>query len=191
MKQQRKHGVILPLTMVSRRLEPPLFDRDSYWVSRPPKDKHVVEVLDLSLKLVDTSFQNCQLSRVARITKPATHVLDFCGSLVAQLERIVFERLAWPIQHGILGRYVIVDDNVGYDPTVHRRSQAFLKCDGRFVLVSAVLSTVKGALAMAESLLRPSWLVEPPNRYSILLCQPNKAQLQQIAYVCSGWLLVV
>lgn len=277
-----------------------LIDRDiPAWVSKPPKGKHVVVVLASSLNPVDYKLPESPIeSRVARITKPATPGLDFCGRLVAQPERIVFGRLAWPAQHGSLGQYVLVGDNdfadlpagvtiedgaatpiaaltayqsivpflskgarvvifggsggvgtftiqiaklmgayvvavcsgrnedlckelgadetvdytagatfsslekmesfdltvdnVGNDPMLHRRSQAFLKHSGRFVLVSAMLSTMTGILAMAESLLRPVWLGGPPNRYNIVLCQPNKVQLQQIAqWLADGNLRVI
>ncbi|QIW99594.1 hypothetical protein AMS68_005112 [Peltaster fructicola] len=269
------------------------------WVSKPLKGKYAIEVLASSLNPVDYKLPISPIeSRIARIPKPASPGLDFCGRIVAQPERVVFGRLPWPVQYGTLGPYVlatendfvdlpekisvevgaavpiaaltayqsivpfvqpgqrvvivggsggvgtfgiqiaklmgayvvavcsgrneelcrqlgadqtvdytktdIVDslanmtafdlivDNVGNDPTLHRRSQAFLNPTARFVLVSAMLTTAQGVLSMLESLCRPAWLGGPIHRYKIVLCQSNKAQLQQIArWIADGSVKVI
>lgn len=83
-------------------------------------------------------------------------------------------------------------DNVGADPSLHKRSAAIMRPAALFVLVSGMLGSVAGMLSMAESLLRPRWLGGCPIRYTIVLCQPNKIQLQQIAeWVSQGKLRVI
>lgn len=75
----------------------------------------------------------------------------------------------------------LVVDCVGNDSQLHRRSEAFLKPDGWFVLVALMTEDWTGIRSMLVSYLYPTWLRGPPRKWRAVFFQAKLSDYEPIA----------
>lgn len=91
------------------------------------------------------------------------------------------------VEAGQLERFDLVVDNVGHDVKLHRKSEAFLKKEGLFVLLAAMLERTGGTQSMLSSWLRPAWLGGVRRNWKFVLAHNDaKAMLDIREWVAKG-----
>lgn len=91
------------------------------------------------------------------------------------------------VKAGQLERFDLVVDNVGHDVNLHRKSEAFLKDGGMFVLLAAMLDSPGGTRSMLSSWLRPAWLGGVTRSWKFVLAYNDAKAMQDIReWVAAG-----